>query len=146
MYRDPYVTVIFKELTKEMIRSLDEKVFSCVVLTSAHFFFFFSIFRMTSTNRHHIILFYWTWRTNCIYPLVRKKCIVFPGDRRFEIIWSDSQFSYHIGINDYTKFYELDLNLYLVGMKINESILFKHPYKFLFLVRFLKYWFMWPHV
>ena len=38
--RDPYVTVIFKELTKEMIRSLDEKVFSCVVLTSAHFFFF----------------------------------------------------------------------------------------------------------
>ena len=40
MYRDPYVTVIFKELTKEMIRSLDEKVFSCVVLTSAHFFFF----------------------------------------------------------------------------------------------------------
>ena len=38
--RDPYVTVIFKELTKEMIRSLDEKVFSCVVLTSTHFFFF----------------------------------------------------------------------------------------------------------
>ena len=153
-----------------MIRSLDEKVFSCVVLTSAHFFFFFSIFRMTSTNRHHIILFYWTWRTNCIYPLVRKKCIVFPGDRRFKRIWSDSQFSYHIGINDYTKFYAyniynpmehyvahmihivlnvilcLNLNLYLVVMKINESILFKHPYKFLFLVRFLQYWFMWPHV
>ena len=75
--RDPYVTVIFKELTKEMIRSLDEKVFSCVVLTSAHFFFFFSIFRMTSTNRHHIILFYWTWRTNCIYPLVRKRVLFF---------------------------------------------------------------------
>ena len=112
------------------------------------FFLFFSIFRMTSTNRHHIILFYWTWRTNCIYPLVRKKCIVFPGDRRFKRIWSDSQFSYHIGINDYTKLYALclNLNLYLVGMKINESILFKHPYKFLFLVRFLKYWFMWPHV
>ena len=69
------------------------------------FFLIFLIFRMSSTNRHHIILFYWTWSTNCIYPLVRKKCIVFPGDRRFEIIWSDSQFSYHIGINDYTKFY-----------------------------------------
>ena len=105
------------------------------------FFLFFSIFRMTSTNRHHIILFYWTWRTNCIYPLVRKKCIVFPGDRRFKLIWSDSQFSYHIGINDYTKFYAL-----LVGMKINERILFKHSYKFIFLVRFLQYWFMWPHV
>ena len=40
----------------------------------------------------------------------------------------------------------LNLNLYLVGKKINESILFKHSYKFLFLVRFLQYWFMWPHV
>ena len=41
------------------------------------FFLFFSIFRMTSTNRHHIILFYWTWRTNCIYPLVRKRVLFF---------------------------------------------------------------------
>ena len=85
------------------------------------FFLFFSIFRMTSTNRHHIILFYWTWRTNCIYPLVRKKSIVFPDDRRFELLWSDSKFSYHISIKEYTKFFAyivcLDLNLWILVKK-----------------------------
>ena len=55
--RDPYVTVIFKELTKEMIRSLDEKVFSCVVLTSAHFFFFLNFQNdFNKQTSHHPLL------------------------------------------------------------------------------------------
>ena len=118
------------------------------------FFLFFSIFRMTSTNRHHIILFYWTWRTNCIYPPVRKKSIVFPDDRRFELLWSDSKFSYHISIKEYTKFFAYNTYVYRMprlesinSSKENEwNFLFKHSYKFLFRVRFLQYWFMWPHV
>lgn len=77
--------------------------------------------RMTSTNRHHIILFHWTWRMNCIYPPVRKKSIVFPNDKRFELLWSDSKFSYHISIKEYTKFFAyivcLDLNLWILVKK-----------------------------
>ena len=34
-----------------------------------------------------------------------KKSIVFPDDRRFELLWSDSKFSYHISIKEYTKFF-----------------------------------------
>ena len=40
----------------------------------------------------------------------------------------------------------LDLNLWILVKKMNEITLCKHSYKFLFLVRFLQYWFMWPHV
>ena len=80
-----------------------------------------------------------------------KKSIVFPDDRRFELLWSDSKFSYHISIKEYTKFFEYNtyVNIYVYRMprlesmnsskEMNEITLFTHSYKFLFLVRFLQY-------
>ena len=116
------------------------------------FFLFFSIFRMTSTNRHHIILFYWTWRTNCIYPLVRKRVLFFQmteGLNYFGVIASFRIISVLRNIQNSSHIIYivcLDLNLWILVKKMNEITLCKHSYKFLFLVRFLQYWFMWPHV
>ena len=114
------------------------------------FFLFFLNFQndFNKQTSHHPLLLNMTHEL--YLSACPKKCIVFPDDRRFELLWSDSKFSYHISIKEYTKFYAyivcLDLNLWILVKKMNEITLCKHSYKFLFLVRFLQYWFMWPHV